>query len=200
MKIGRISAIAIMLCSAMGLTAGVAHAAPDSAAPVQYATSFGPDGRSVRATLENGMFRPVADGHAVAVVDTAGQTLAELPLAYSVSGHVFPIAAVVDDGGSALTLTPQTVDVAGEVRLQDVDARSDAWDNLVEQWDAGWTVDGGITPGIGAAIGGVIGCILTITEFCIPGAIIGGLAGAAIGVGVANPSFGPAIMGLIATF
>ncbi len=176
----------------MGISTGIVHADPPSPS-VNYQTSVGPDGRSVHTILDSGTFRLAAAGGAVDVIDASGTTLVSLPMAYSVRGTAFPIAASIDDGGRALTLTP-------EVALQNVDARGDAYQNMIVQWQRGWSNDGGVQAGIGTAIGAVVGCILVFFAACIPGAVLGGAIGAAIGAAGANPALGPAASAFIATF
>lgn len=192
MRIGKASAVSVLMIAAMGIGTGIAHANP--APPnVNYQTTVGPDGRSVHTTLDNGTFRIASAGNAVDIVDASGTTLVTLPMAYSAGGTAFPLAAAIDDAGRALTLTP-------EVGLQNIDARGDAYQNMIVQWQRGWSNDGGVQAGIGTAIGAVVGCLLAVIAACIPGAVLGGAIGAAIGAAGANPALGPAAFAFIATF
>ena len=197
MRLNRAPLVSAFAIAAMSICAGVVHADPGPADPsVSYQVVQSADGRSVETTLGNGTFRLSPTGGAVEIVDAAGTTVDSLPLAYSVRGNAFPISAAIDPAGSTLTLTPETTPVA----LQNIDARGDAYDNMVRQWGLGWSNDGGVRAGIGTAIGVVVGCILVLIAACIPGAVLGGFIGAAIGVGAANPDFLPSINGFIATF
>lgn len=197
MRIGKASAVSVLMIAAMGVGTGIAQANP-APPSVNYQTTVGPDGRSVHTTLDNGTFRIASTGNAIDVVDASGTTLVSLPMAYSTHGTAFPIAAAIDDGGRALTLTPDVADVAGT--LQNVDARGDAYQNMIVQWQRGWSNDGGVQAGIGTALGAVVGCLLAVVAACIPGAVIGGAIGAAIGAAGANPALGPAAFAFIATF
>ena len=197
MRLTRVPLISALAIGSLCISAGVAHADPAPAdAGVSYQVVQSADGRSVETTLDNGTFRISPTGTAVEIVNAAGTAVESLPLAYSVRGNAFPIAAQIDPAGSTLTLTPDTNPVA----LQNVDARGDAYDNMVRQWGLGWSNDGGVRAGIGTAIGVVVGCILVLIAACIPGAVLGGFIGAAIGVGAANPDFLPSINGFLATF
>jgi hypothetical protein len=197
MRIHRAPLISAFAIAAMSIGAGVVHAEPAPAnAGVSYEVVQSADGRSIETTLGNGIFRLSPAGNAVDIVNAAGTTVDSLPLAYSLRGNAFPIAAAIDPAGSTLTLTPETTPVA----LQNIDARGDAYDNMVRQWGLGWSNDGGVRAGIGTAIGVVVGCILVLIAACIPGAVLGGFIGAAIGVGAANPDFLPSVNGFLATF
>ena len=194
MRIGKASVISVLVIAAMGIGTGIVHANPASPS-VNYQTTVGSDGRSVHTTLENGTFRIASAGNAVDIVNASGTTLVSLPMAYSVRGSAFPISAAIDDGGRALTLTP---DAASPI--QDIDARGDAYQNMIVQWQRGWSNDGGVSAGIGTAIGAVVGCLLALIAACIPGAVLGGAIGAAVGASSANPALAPAAFAFIATF
>ncbi|MBJ8348154.1 hypothetical protein [Antrihabitans sp. YC2-6] len=200
MRIGRIPALSALVIATMGITASVAHANPAPDLGVQYSTVVGADGRSVQTTLSNGTFRLTDSGRTVDVVDSAGTVVVHLPLAYSVRGSAFPIAADLTADGTSLKLTPETADVAGALPLHDVDARSDAYNNMIRQWQLGWSRDGGLSAGIGTAIGIVVGCVLVFFAACIPGAVVGGILGAAAGVAIANPDFPPAVSDFLTTY
>lgn len=201
MRLGKAAAVSVLVIATMGIGTGTVCASPEppsNGASVNYRTAVGPDGRSVETILENGTFRIAETGHTVDVLNGAGTTLLSLPMAYSVRGNAFPISAFIDEAGRRLTLTPDTTNVAGSLPLQDVDARNDAYQNLIRQAQIGWTNGGGMSAGIGTTIGAVVGCILFFFVGCIPGAAIGAAIGAFVGVSNANPAFQPAIFELIA--
>lgn len=191
MRIGKASVVSVLVIAAMGIGTGIVHANP-APPSVNYQTTVGTNGRSVHTTLDNGTFRIASAGNAVDVVDASGTTLVSLPMAYSARG-AFPLSAAIADGGRALTLTP-------EFALQNIDARGDAYQNMIVQWQRGWSNDGGVSAGIGTAIGAVVGCLLALIAACIPGAVLGGAIGAAIGASGANPALAPAAFAFIATF
>lgn len=203
MRFGRASVVSALVIAALGIGSGVTYANPlpsDSDAVTTYQTTVGPEGRTVSTTLQNGTFRIDPSASAVDVLDPAGQTILTLPLAYSVRGMVFPIAAALDSAATTLTLTPDTTNVAAALPLHDVATTNEAYQNLVRQLEIGWLNGGGMSTGIGAGIGAVVGCIFFFFVGCIPGALIGGAIGAVTGISNANPNFQPAIFDLLASF
>lgn len=201
MRLGKAAAVSVLVIATMGIGTGTVCASPappSNAGSVNYRTAVGLDGRSVETVLDNGTFRIAESGHGVDVLDGAGTTLLSLPTAYSVRGNVFPISPVIDEAGRRLTLTPDTTNVAASLPLHDVDARNDAYQNLIRQAQIGWTNGGGMSAGVGTTIGAVVGCILFFFVGCIPGAALGAAIGAFVGVSNANPAFQPAIFELVA--
>ncbi|QCQ93938.1 hypothetical protein E7742_13065 [Rhodococcus sp. SGAir0479] len=83
--------------------------------------------------------------------------------------------------------------------VQYVDARQDAYDNMVRQIEQGWFNGGAMNAQIGAGVGAAVGCVLFLFVGCLPGAAIGGAIGAATGIGNANPAVQPAIFDFVET-
>ncbi|MFC7447077.1 hypothetical protein [Rhodococcus daqingensis] len=66
-----------------------------------------------------------------------------------------------------------------------------AYENMITQFEIGWTRGGNI----GAGVGAVVGCVLFIFVGCIPGAAIGAITGASN----ANPALAPAFFDFVRT-
>lgn len=197
MKLHKTAAVSVMVAAALGVASGTAYAGPAGSppsGPLGYRIQMGADGASLDTVLDAGTFHVA--GNVVDVVDPSGSTVAAIPLSYPVAGTVVPLAASID--GNRLTLTPQ-VPARTVSALHDVDARQDAYGNMVQQIEQGWTNGGQMSAQVGAGIGAAVGCVLFLFVGCIPGAMIGGAIGAANGITAANPAVQPAVFDFIQT-
>ncbi|MDH6677773.1 hypothetical protein M2284_001972 [Rhodococcus sp. LBL1] len=196
-KLHKTAAVSVLAIAALGVASGTAYAepgAPPAPAPIHYQTQIGANGTSLETVLDSGTFRVA--GNVVDVVDPTGATVGSIPLTYQVAGTTVPLAPSID--GGRLTLTPE-IPAQGVGALQNVDARQDAYDNMVRQIEQGWFNGGAMNAQIGAGVGAVVGCVLFLFVGCIPGAAIGGAIGAATGITNNNPAVQPAIFDFIAT-
>ncbi|MGF7124592.1 hypothetical protein AB4Z09_06635 [Rhodococcus sp. TAF43] len=197
MKLHRTAAVSVLAIAALGVATGTAYAEPGpppSPGVIHYQTQIGSNGTSLDTVLDAGTFRVA--GNVVDVVDPAGATVGTIPLTYPVAGTDISLVPSVD--GSRLTLTP-AVPAQGVAALHNVDARQDAYDNMVRQIEQGWFNGGQMSAQIGAGVGAVVGCVLFLFVGCIPGAAIGGAIGAATGITNNNPAVQPAVFDFIAT-
>ncbi|WP_433606229.1 hypothetical protein [Prescottella agglutinans] len=197
MKLHKTAVVSVLAIAALGVASGTAYAepgAPPTPGPIHYRTQIGANGTSLETVLDAGTFRVA--GNTVDVVDPTGATVGTIPLTYPVAGTTVPLVPSIDRG--RLTLTPE-IPAQGVGALHDVDARQDAYDNMVRQIEQGWFNGGAMNAQIGAGVGAVVGCVLFLFVGCIPGAAIGGAIGAATGITNANPAVQPAIFDFIAT-
>ena len=185
----RITVAALATFALTGTMVGTAHAAPPG---VGYSISTGAPG-TITTVLDAGAFQLGSDGTAVTVVDDAGATLANIPLAYSVDGTLFPVAAAIGDGGRSLNLVPGLPSAIHPVYSPA------AYQNLVTQIEISWRNGGSVTAGIGAGIGAAVGCVLFLFVGCIPGAALGVTLGVVNGVVSANPAVTPALFEFVRT-
>ncbi|UPH36901.1 hypothetical protein GS533_002325 [Prescottella equi] len=167
---------------------------PPAPGAIHYQTQIGANGTSLDTVLDAGTFRVAGD--VVDVVDPAGTTVGTVPLTYRVAGVDVPLVPSVD--GGKLTLTP-AIPAQGVSALNNVDARQDAYSNMISEIEKGWVGGGQMNAQIGAGVGAVVGCVLFLFVGCIPGAAIGGVIGAATGISNANPAVQPAIFDFIGT-
>lgn len=182
---------AITACATIALAATTVGTAQAEPAPVGYSVTS--DGGSVRTILDAGAFRVDADGSAASVVDDSGAVLTTIPLAYSVDGVRYPVAAAVDADGRSMTVTPQLPSLIHPVYSPA------AYQDLVTQIQIGWQNGGSVTGGIGAGIGAAVGCVLFLFVGCIPGAALGATIGVVNGVVNANPAVTPAAFEFLRT-
>ncbi|WP_242676748.1 hypothetical protein [Rhodococcus sp. ABRD24] len=197
MKLHRTTAVSVLAIAALGVATGTAYAEPGPPAgpgAIHYQTQIGANGTSLDTVLDSGTFRVAGNG--VEVVDPEGATVGAIPLTYQVAGVDVPLIPSVD--GSRLTLTP-AIPAQGVAALHNVDARQDAYDNMVRQIEQGWFNGGAMNAQIGAGVGAVVGCVLFLFVGCIPGAAIGGAIGAVTGITNNNPAVQPAVFDFIAT-
>ncbi|WP_227983685.1 hypothetical protein [Nocardia spumae] len=170
-------AVAALVVSALGISAG--SAAADPAAPTTSDIHFQANaiGRSVVLAVDTGAVA-VHDNH-LEFIDRHGATVASLPLAYRHEGRVLPIAAQVD--GDRVTLTAETDPAASRplpaATAQEIDALSHpnfnaAFGNFSMEMMAAATVGSLLGSTVGAGIG------------CVAGGIVGGAAGGVVTIGV----------------
>ncbi|WP_241665821.1 hypothetical protein [Prescottella subtropica] len=195
MKLHRTAAVSVLAIAALGVATGTASADPVAPpATIHYQTQIGANGTSLDTVFDAGTFRVAGD--VVDVVDPSGATVGTIPLTYPVAGTTVPLSAAVD--GNRLTLTPE-IPAQSVSALHNVDARQDAYTNMVREIEKGWNNGGQMNAQIGAGVGAVVGCVLFLFVGCIPGAMIGGAIGASNGINAANPAVQPAIFDFIAT-
>jgi len=196
-KLHKTAAVSVLAIAALGVATGTAYAEPGpppAPGAIHYQTQIGANGTSVDTVLDAGTFRVA--GNVVDVVDPAGTTVGTVPLTYRVAGVDVPLVPSVD--GGTLTLTP-AIPAQGVGALNNVDARQDAYSNMISEIEKGWLGGGQMNAQIGAGVGAVVGCVLFLFVGCIPGAAIGGAIGAATGISNANPAVQPAIFDFIGT-
>lgn len=194
-KLHRTAAVSVLAIAALGVATGTAYAEPGAPPEViHYQTQIGANGTSLDTVLDSGTFRVAGD--VVDVVAPSGATVGTIPLTYPVAGTTVPLSAIVD--GNRLTLAP-AIPAQGVAALHDVDARQDAYSNMVREIEKGWNAGGQMNAQVGAGVGAVVGCVLFLFVGCIPGAAIGGAIGAANGINAANPAAQPAVFDFIAT-
>ncbi|WP_040792668.1 hypothetical protein [Nocardia paucivorans] len=197
------AAVAALLISALGITAGTAAAEPAQDTPDLRFRGTIVDG-SVVLDMEAGSVA-VTDDH-LRFIDRHGSAVASLPLTYIRGGAALPITARLD-GDDSVTLTAITdpaaarpIDPAiaaeieeitdiGEITDDSKDAMNDFSMALMTATSVGSLLGTAIGGGIGCVAGGIIGAVtgtvVTIGLLAIPGAIGGcivtGAALAAIG-------------------
>ncbi|MEV6770312.1 hypothetical protein AB0N05_16995 [Nocardia sp. NPDC051030] len=196
MKFTKYALLAAALSTALGVTAGTSHAAPDTegainaesinytATTTEASTIINTDAGSM--VVENGVFKIKAAN---------GTTVAGTELNFRVDDFVFPIAA--DIAGNAATLTPQfdlahatykPVALPFEDKApwkSEYDREVAAWSRMTGTISLGAsiaTLVGGIGgAGIGCLIGGATSALLTgaLTAMfgALPGAVVGCIAG-----------------------
>ena len=197
MKLHKAAAVSVLAIAALGVASGTAYAepgAPPTPGPINYRTQIGANGTALETVLDAGTFRVA--GAAVDVVGPTGATVGTIPLTYPVAGTTIALRPSID--GNMLTLTP-AIPAQAVSALHDVDARQDAYANMISEIEKGWINGGQMNAQIGAGVGAVVGCVLFLFVGCIPGAAIGGAIGAATGISNNNPAVQPAIFDFIAT-
>lgn len=192
-----LAGIAMATAAATGI-ATVAQAAPTTPAGVHYSAKL--IGHTVKVDVTNGTV--AVDGNFVALRDRTGADVMRIPLKYNLEDRTYPIAAKVNAGRS-VTLTPireaakstkadpETVRQGATV----VERRIRGYQSKQERDDAAFArfqsqVAGAMTIStiIGLAIGLVVGAILvgiptcTTIIACIPGVLLGGSLGSAVGI------------------
>ncbi|WP_040866237.1 hypothetical protein [Nocardia exalbida] len=171
------------LISALGVTAGTSHAAPETAEAINYAASSNETQAIIRTDagtmiVEDGIFKIEAAN---------GTTVAGTELRFRVDDFEFPIAAQIND--RTATLSPQ-FDMAhatyNPVALPYEDQAP--WKTQYDREQAAWarltsTISAGATIGtlVGGLVGGAAGCVL------------GGIAGATVAAATIVGLFGPFI-------
>lgn len=169
-----LTAAAITCAAATASAQPAPGSGPDAAASVHateqgigYTITATGDGRAAVTRLEDGRFVVGPDAATITLTDTAGRTVATIPLGLPTDSGIEAIAASITDGGRTLTLTPQA---AAPVRPID-----EAADTVArKQHNAG--VGALIGAGIGAVIGfflGGVGALVTVPIGAGIGALIG---------------------------
>lgn len=184
-----------LAAAAIGLTSAGVHAetAPDpsasstptqtpdlrgSAGGVDYRMSVTEGHRATVTEISGGRFELVHDDRIVTVTDADGHVLAALPMTLHIQDHDVALIPTIDEAGTRLTLAPADPapnplrDISSYDRFHEVTQRA-----MPEITAAA---------GIGAAIGALLGFPLGLFVFDIVtvplGAVIGGVAGAFVGL------------------
>ncbi|MFE3444440.1 hypothetical protein ACFXNW_15535 [Nocardia sp. NPDC059180] len=188
MKFGTFAATAVVAVAAIGISAGTAHSKPQTVTEelrtqgveqgIDYTTTADRSGRKITTKVEDGKFEVVADEKSdterAVLKSDKGDVVAEIPLAYEISGSRVTVAHEIADNGRELTLTtkPSAKEI-GEMRPISSMSR------LVAELEK--NVVGVVA---GAVIGGLIGAVIGMGFFTLLtgpiGAVVGGLAGGAI--------------------
>ncbi|MFH5209321.1 hypothetical protein [Antrihabitans spumae] len=205
MNIRKLAAAAVLLTAATGISAGTAYAAPapapgqeaplsiDIAPSVNY-TAY-QNGASAVITIDNAGKLIVANGN-FEIRSNSGQTLAGVPLEYSIDDIAFPIDASID--GNTATLTPSTDPARAYYKPVALPFENQApWKTPYEREVAAWTrltqtitLGTGIGAISGAVIGGAAGCIVggaVAAPTAVLTAVFGPLAGCVAGALVLAP-------------
>lgn len=170
------AALAALVISALGISAGTASADPVAPASDIHFEAHAV-GRSVVLAMDTGAVA-VNDDH-LRLLDRNGATVAALPLAYVRDGQALPIAAQVE--GNRVTLTAETDPAASRplppATAKEIDALSHpnfnaALGNFSMSMMAAATVGSLLGSTVGAGIG------------CVAGGIVGGAAGGVVTIGV----------------
>ncbi|MEU7767814.1 hypothetical protein AB0B25_22175 [Nocardia sp. NPDC049190] len=170
------AAVAAMVISALGITAGYAGADPAQESPDIHFQANAID-RSVVVTMDAGSLA-VDDNH-LRFIDRHDAVVASLPLTYIRGGNAMPIVAQLD--GDTVTLTPSTDPAAAQpvspATAQEIDALSHpnlnaALGNFSMSMMAAVTVGSLLGSAIGAGIG------------CVAGGVVGGAAGGVVTIGL----------------
>ncbi|QIS08129.1 hypothetical protein [Nocardia arthritidis] len=189
MIIKKFAATSALLISAIGVTAGTVHAAPNDTVNVNTSS----DGTSTilktdagSLTVENGVFE---------IKSANGTVMAGTPLTFRVNDFEFPIAANIS--GNTATLTPQ-YDMAHAtykpvaLPFEDVapwktpyDREQAAWNRMKDEISLAATV----ATVVGTVGGAAVGCVL--------GGIVGATVAAATIVGLFGPFIPAALVGCI---
>ncbi|WP_067538815.1 DUF456 domain-containing protein [Nocardia crassostreae] len=173
MKHKRFAATALMAIAATGIAAGTGYAASAEPAPIEqvqpakpqfqgqeqgvdYKVTMAEIGNQIITEVTGGRFGLDAATKTVALRNTAGDTVFQVPLVGEWEGKPYELAAAVDNDGGKLTLSPVSAP-AGTIK----DISSQEW-FMAELQRAS----------LGALIGGIIG-FFVLGVGAIPGAIIG---------------------------
>ncbi|MFD4356499.1 hypothetical protein ACFWPX_28385 [Nocardia sp. NPDC058518] len=184
MKLGHFPATALLVGTAVWITAGAAAAQP--VAPTPQPTASGVDqsvhyeavltefSRVLTTTVTGGTFTTTEDNTAVTLTSDAGAVVTRIPLSYQISGATMRVAQTISDNGRHLVLTPQAS--ATEIgEIQTISPMSQLT-NEINRNVVG-VVAGGI---LGGLIGTVLGfgflSIVTGPVGLVLGAIAGGYA------------------------
>ncbi|WP_280234646.1 hypothetical protein [Nocardia cyriacigeorgica] len=188
MKFGTFAATAVVAVAAIGISAGTAHSKPPKVSEelraqgveqgIDYTTTTDRAGRTITTKVDDGRFEVVADeqgaGERAVLKSEDGAVVAEIPLAYEISGSRMTVAHEIADDGRELTLTTKpSAEEIGEMRPISSMSR------LVAELEK--NVVGVVA---GAVIGGLVGAVIGMGFFTLLtgpiGAVVGGLAGGVI--------------------
>ncbi|WP_431952974.1 hypothetical protein [Nocardia lijiangensis] len=183
--------LAAVLAATVGISSGVAEAAPASAAQISYVPSA--DAKSTTVTTDSGSLA-VEDG--VFKVEAAdGTVLAGTELTFRVDEYVFPIAAEIS--GRTATLTPQLDPAEAVYQPVALPFENEAgWRTPYEREQAAWSRMVS-TIGLGASVGTLVGGIGGAAVGCVLGGIAGATVMAATLVGMFGPFLPAAAVGCL---
>ncbi|MGF6886541.1 hypothetical protein ABIA39_004685 [Nocardia sp. GAS34] len=201
MKMRNVAAVAVPLVAAVGMSAGVAAAAPspsDSAGPIHYTVSRSGDS-AVIATDGHWL----QDAGRILLENASGAVEAMLPSTYRIDDTAYPVQAHID--GGTVTLTPvrhngthvtdptypsdlvpasklQTVAESFTPRDQQALAALASRSTIASISSAvlGAIVGGGAGCLLGAAVGATSVGIATLLTGLVPGAVVGCIVGAGL--------------------
>ncbi|GAA5046756.1 hypothetical protein GCM10023318_12500 [Nocardia callitridis] len=182
MKIGKFGATAFIAIAAVGISAGTANAAPESASKdvttagnyqgIDYQSTLADSTKTVTTTVEEGRFE--INGNTATLIADNGSAVTEVPLTFEVAGRSIPVDSQITEDGHSLALTPK---VSGDdiSELKDINS----FENFQEQVNKNLLgmIAGGM---IGGFIGGLLGfgifSIVTGPLGLVGGALAGGAA------------------------
>jgi hypothetical protein len=185
MKFGTFTATAFLAIAAVGITAATANANPSAPTPavakeisssgtdqgVGYKAVLSDFSRVLTTSVENGTFQVTDNNSKVTLTSDRGDVVAQVPLAYQISGTPVRVAQQISDNGHTLVLEPtMTAKEVGEMQPVSSMVRLA---NEVNQNVVGMVV--------GGLLGGLIGTIVGVGFFSIITGPIGLLVGAIAG-------------------
>ncbi|GGK46164.1 hypothetical protein [Nocardia camponoti] len=205
MKLSKVAATSALVIAALGIATGTSHAAP---APIP--AFLDGVGQGVNQVLPGIGWNTSIENGAVVVSTTAGSLTNEngqfqvrdgqgnivtaLPLAYSLDGLEFPIAAAID--GNRAVLTPSTNPLEARpaaAAVTPVASQGDI-DDAIGAAATQFGLATSIGTLIGTLVGGVAGCAIGAVGGTVLGipilagfgatSIAGCIAGAAVGIGI----------------
>ncbi|WP_406233641.1 hypothetical protein [Nocardia sp. NBC_01009] len=182
MKFGMFAATTVLAIAAVGIAAGTVNAKPAEEVIREVSASGVEQGISYRTVLsdvagvittavDGGAFELVDNGAKVALKSASGAVVAEVPLAFDISGSRMAVAHEISDNGRKLALTPQ-VSAKNIGEMQSISSMA----RLVTELNK--NVIGLVAGGL---IGGLIGAVVGLGFFSIITGPIGLLVGAIAG-------------------
>lgn len=184
MKLGHLPATALLVGTAVWITAGAATAQPVAPAPqaiasgidqsVHYEATLTEFSRVLTTTVTGGAFTTTDDNTAVTLTSDAGAVVTRIPLTYQISGATMRVTQTISDNGRHLVLTPRAN--ATEIGEMQTISPMSQLTNEINRNVVG-VVAGGL---LGGLIGTVLGfgflSIITGPVGLVLGAIAGGYA------------------------
>ncbi|MEV5646644.1 hypothetical protein AB0L57_00200 [Nocardia sp. NPDC052254] len=173
MRARKFAATALLAAGATAAAAGMAQAAPATAAVhgveqgVGFVTAPTADHTGLTTTVAAGSF--TVTGDSVTLTDAAGRTVTSVPLGLRTVSGTVGLTPVIENSGRTLTLTPQA---AGTQTAQAIDEASDTLARKQYNAGVGAVIGGGIGAVLGFFLGGV-GALVTIPIGAGIGALIG---------------------------
>ncbi|WP_435593690.1 hypothetical protein [Nocardia sp. bgisy118] len=194
MRIGRITATALLALAATGISAGVVHAepadrpaqtAPAAAAlnlggvfhEIGYRVAVSEDRRSTVTTLEEGRFGLVGDNRIVTIADRTGQVVAALPMTLHIEGHRIDLTPLVNEAGTELTLAPAAMSDAPVREISSQERFFAEAEKAMPQILAGAAIGAGIGFLVGFPLGLFVLDFITVPITTVVGGVIGAFAG-----------------------
>ncbi|MEU3010451.1 hypothetical protein [Nocardia asteroides] len=184
MKLGLFPATALLVGTAVWVTAGAATAAPVDTADkktvsgtersVAYEAELTEFSRVLTTTVADGAFTAAADISEVTLTSDAGEVVTRIPLTYRIGDATVRVAHTISDSGRRLVLTPQAS--AAEIGEMQTISPMSQLTNEINRNVVGVVVGGLLGGLIGTIIGLGFLSIVTGPVGLVLGAIAGGYA------------------------
>lgn len=184
MKLGLFPATALLVGTAVWVTAGAATAAPVDMADkktvsgteqsVTYEAELTEFSRVLTTTVADGTFAAAADISEVTLTSDAGEVVTRIPLTYRIGDATVRVAHTISDSGRRLVLTPQAS--AAEIGEMQTISPMSQLTNEINRNVVGVVVGGLLGGLIGTIIGLGFLSIVTGPVGLVLGAIAGGYA------------------------